>query len=68
MSEYESQCDAILAHLHTEGPINPMQALGLYGCFRLAARILDLRKRGHRIETRKRVTPNGTRFAEYVMG
>ena len=40
----------IIKHLKKKS-ITPMEALQLYGCFRLAARINDLRKAGHKIET-----------------
>lgn len=58
-----SQCENILEHMK-RAPINPIQALNLYGCFRLAARIRDLRKQGHEIETVD--VDNGSKtFAEY---
>ena len=47
----ESQCDQILRHLRLFGSITPEEALDDYRCFRLAARIADLRKRGHAIKT-----------------
>ena len=46
-----SQESQIFSHLKRYGKINPMQALTNYGCFRLAARIYDLRAKGYRIET-----------------
>ena len=46
-----TQCDAILQHLREHGSITPREALDEYGCFRLAARINELRKAGHDIET-----------------
>ncbi len=61
-----SQCDDILAHLKT-GPITPVQALNSYGCFRLAARIKDLREQGHDIETRDLELPNGKTVAQYFL-
>ncbi|OTP93786.1 helix-turn-helix domain-containing protein [Gilliamella apicola] len=39
-----SQCERILIHLQSGKTINPLQALKLYGCFRLGARIYDLKK------------------------
>ena len=47
----QTQNDLILEHLKEHGTINPLQALELYGSFRLSARILDLRQDGHNIET-----------------
>lgn len=50
-NEGTSQCAFILAHLRAFGSITPYQALDHYGCFRLAARIADLRSQGHKIRT-----------------
>jgi hypothetical protein len=68
MSEYESQCEAILSHLRKVKRIDPLDALKHYGCFRLAARIKELREQGHPIETVMVENESGKRFAEYVMG
>ena len=51
-----SQNDAVLSHLR-RGVLDPMRALRLYGVFRLAARVHELRQRGHDIRTRRYVTP-----------
>lgn len=59
-----SQCDDILAHLKRE-PISAIEALNSYGCFRLAARIKDLRGQGYDIETRDLDLPNGKTVAQY---
>ena len=61
-----SQEQDILYHLHNISPLTPLDALNLYGCLRLSARIDDLRRQGHNIET-KIVERNGKRFAEYKM-
>lgn len=45
-----NQNDAVLKHLKKR-PITPIQALRLYGIFRLGARILELRQAGHTIST-----------------
>lgn len=44
-----TQRDQILAHLEQGRPITPMQALRLYGCARLGARIHELREDGYPI-------------------
>ena len=44
------QSDLILKHLR-RGPITAIEALNRYGCFRLAARVKDLRNSGHDIVT-----------------
>lgn len=59
-----SQCDDILAHLK-RGPISAIEALNSYGCFRLAARIKDLREQGYDIETGDLHLPNGKTVAQY---
>lgn len=61
----ESQSDQILAHLQRGRALTQLDALNLFGCFRLGARIWDLRRRGHRIESRTIETPSGKRVSEY---
>jgi hypothetical protein len=46
-----SQCQAILKYLQTGRSITPYAALDRWGVFRLAARIRELRNRGHKIDT-----------------
>lgn len=58
-----SQKNLIHQHLKME-PISPLEALEEYGCFRLAARIADLREDGHNIET-VQTKQNGKRYATY---
>jgi len=53
----------ILNHLRKE-PITALDALDKFGCFRLAARIQELRMRGHKIHTETAVK-NGKRYARY---
>lgn len=59
-----SQTEAILAHLKTGRSLTPIDALNLFGCFRLGARIHDLRKQGFDIETEEE-EKDGKRFARY---
>ena len=40
----QSQNERILDHLIQKKTINPLQALNLYGCFRLSSRIFDLKE------------------------
>ena len=60
----KSQNDQILAHLQSGKSITPLEALGMYGCFRLGGRIYDLKQQGHPIITDK-VKENGKTFASY---
>ena len=60
-----SQKDLIHQHLKLE-PISPFVALEKYGCFRLAARIAELRRDGHNIKTLQ--TKNGNKtYATYQL-
>ena len=47
-------------------PISPLEALQEYGCFRLAARIAELREDGLNIET-VQTKQNGKTFATYQL-
>jgi hypothetical protein len=60
----KSQNDKIKAYLTKGKAITPIQALNKFGCFRLAARISDLRSEGLNIVT-KNVTKEGKTFASY---
>ena len=62
-----SQNMEVLAHMSRIGPITPREALDRYGCFRLAARIYDLRGKGHTIHKDWYYTPSGKRVAKYWM-
>jgi len=48
-----AQTDRILAHLKSEGTLRPFEAWRELGIYRLASRINDLRKAGHKIKTKK---------------
>ena len=67
MSETASQNQAILQHLQSGHALTHIDALRLFGCARLAARINDLRMRGAQIVT-DTVIEGGKRFARYRMG
>ena len=64
--ERMSQKKDILNHLIEKGTITPIEALELYGCFRLGARIADLKAEGIQIRT-DIVAKNGKRFARYSL-
>ena len=46
-----TQEDMILQFMEDNGSITPAQAIEEIGCYRLGARIWDLRHAGHRIKT-----------------
>ena len=62
-----SQEQQILNHLKSGRALTPIEALSKFGCFRLGARIHDLRNQGYPILTRT-VKSKGKQFAEYYMG
>lgn len=54
----------IKKHLQAGNTITPLEALHRFGCMRLGARILDLKREGMTIHSRL-ICHNGKRFAEY---
>ena len=58
-----SQNDKVLDMLR-RGPVTPFEALTEAGCFRLAARVGELRDQGYEIHTELRVA-DGKRYAVY---
>jgi hypothetical protein len=63
-----TQAGRILEHLRAGNRITALEALDAYGCFRLAARIHELRRDGWGIQERTVETRGGKRVAEYSMG
>lgn len=59
-----TQTEWILKELRIR-PLTPIDALNGCGCFRLAARIADLRNDGHEILTKNLHLPNGKTVAQY---
>jgi hypothetical protein len=62
-----SQTQQILAALQLGQVLTPLDALDRFGCFRLAARIEELRKLGHPIETLPQRTNTGKKIAAYYI-
>ena len=60
----KTQTERILNYLKQGKGLTPITALNKFGCFRLAARIADLRKDGHTIFT-DTIIKNGKSFANY---
>jgi len=46
-------------------PLTPIEALEGCGCFRLAARIKELREQGHNIKTKSLILHDGKVVAQY---
>ena len=65
MKTIQSQAKRILEYLKAGNGITPMDALDLFGCFRLGARIADLKKRGYEIITEKVKVDGGKYVARY---
>lgn len=65
MKTNDTQANAILKHMQDGNGITPMDALELCGCFRLSARIADLKKRGYEIITEKVKVAGGKYVARY---
>ena len=62
-----TQNQLILSHLKTNKGITAMEALNQYGCFRLAARINDLRNDGHDITTETIKTLTNKTVSQYKL-
>ena len=66
MEKTESQSEQILAYMKSGKSITPIEALNYFGCFRLGARIFDLREQGNDIKS-ETIERNGKRFASYSL-
>jgi hypothetical protein len=62
-----TQAKRILRYLQAGHRLTPMDALEQFGCFRLAARIHELRREGWNIIERTVETASGKRIAEYSL-
>ncbi len=59
-----SQNEKILRHMKTYGNITAARAMDWYQIYRLAARVAELRAKGHNIVT-EMISPQGVRYARY---
>jgi hypothetical protein len=70
-NDKQTHKEQILNHLQQRGSITPFEALQMYGCLRLGARVCDLRKEGYPILTRradrKSKEDKIPRYAVYVL-
>lgn len=60
-----SQKARILAYMQAGNRITPIEALEKYGCFRLGARIADLKEEGYDIKSQFVMTPTDKRVKAY---
>lgn len=65
--DIKTQEEKILKWLERGRKLTALKALELFGCFRLSARIKDLKKKGHAINSRIIKTRYGKRVAEYSL-
>lgn len=65
--ERDSQCKKILKYLQEGNGITPIDALNLFGCFRLGARIADIKKLGYDVVTEMVTVADGKRVARYYL-
>jgi hypothetical protein len=63
----KTQEQEILAYLETGASLTPLEALTKFGCFRLGARIFDLKAAGWEIVTTMVGTSTGKRVASYTL-
>lgn len=63
-----TQADQILAHLKEGRGITPLDALHLYGCFRLGARVFELKQAGFDIRSQMVDVGNGKKVSRYRLG
>ena len=62
-----TQKEMVLGYLQKGKTLTPMEALEKFGCFRLAARVHDLRVSGHNVVATDYETPSGKRVARYSL-
>ena len=63
----QTQEGRILLWLRSGCVLTPLEALQRFGCFRLGARIYDLRRAGYKIDRKMIRTAGGKTVAEYRM-
>lgn len=64
----KSQKEKILEYLLTGESISPLEALNMYGCFRLGARIAEIKADGFLVHTEMFKDPGtGKRYAKYSL-
>ena len=62
-----TQNKQIINYLQQGKTLTSLEALKLFGCFRLSARIAELKNQGFNI-TSNNIKENGKTFAEYRLG
>jgi hypothetical protein len=62
-----TKIDKLKKHFLSGRSLTQLEAIGLYGAFRLAARVHDLKAKGMKIETTIKHDPLGSPYAEYKL-
>lgn len=63
-----SQKEMILEYLQLGHALTPLEALRYFGCFRLGARIADIKKEGYNVHSELVHDPKtGKRYASYIL-
>ena len=65
--EMVGQQESIYKHLKTQGNLTPLEALGVYGIYRLAARVCEMRRKGVPIDSVNKKDANGKVYAQYFL-
>lgn len=63
----ESQNKQILNHLTQGNTLTAYEALNRFKCFRLAARVNQLKNKGHNIKSKRIRVPSGANVSEYYL-
>lgn len=63
----KSQTDRILDWMLAGNDITPLQALNMFGCLRLGARIADIKARGYLVYSEFVTTPSEKKVKRYYL-
>lgn len=66
-SHSKSQAEKILDYMLSGKAITPIEALDLFGCFRLGARIADIKAKGYLVYSEFVTGPNGKKYKKYYL-
>jgi hypothetical protein len=65
--EFNGQQEKIYKHLKSHGSLSQLEALGVYGIYRLAARVCEMRRKGVPIDSDNKHDANGKVYASYFI-
>jgi hypothetical protein len=65
--ESKSQTDRILEYMLTGKSITPLEALNMFGCLRLGARIADIKAKGYLVYSEFVTTPTEKKVKRYYL-